>query len=836
MMNNEDNSGTAQKVVGPERVIIRVTSPQGPFAAADSKLAAPPTKIWLVNPGVEPLALSELALDPLQNVDGGSVAVSPLAIEAATPTIAPGQGALATISGDVPAQPGVYESRLRIARGTSECVSPVEVRVGASAIWGFACMVVGLLLVGVINALDSESGVKGDLRGALETRQSTHELLQQKPAPQSSAVLVENINREFDAAVAILQKPREISFIDRRSSDARERLKAAEDLNLELRKLLSDKPRGGAEVADLENEWKSTKEDFAALTRLLLAPAAGGQSLTQRLGTFDAWAAQRLLRLPLDYLTREFDYHVARVRLMREAGRGQDAADDAVAVRRWMERGAETINKNARTVTTFVQISANNIATAERVRRFVAVDGFPPDQRAAVLRALDSAAAMLVEPFNWPMRREVAQRIEAARTQTLRNATQAMLAAVSAAAAREQKEDSIESVQAVIDEGEKLKRGPDRKIDPKEKAAWLQRCVAAWRARLATLPDPNALAGVAAEVDAIEAANEENDFEAVRTHLRRLSDAWKSYTAARSNALMRKATASFCVQLRSDALGDLEAVQQAMRQLEETPAVAKWESERDLLRMKIDATPDLEEKMGQDCMDVLIDLTGRAYRLNSEVFGAIWSATVLPDVEKRTLTDNFASILTPEALANLRSDVRPLRIEITTPVEERYVDREIEFNVRNLGPNWGPGVTLRVDFGDHAIVERNAEELRKNALTHSYKTPETFTVDATALESTGGRVPGPKQSMLGRAEPVSLVIAPSPVSLARDLADYLFNLRFGLALIIASLLYYWRYSAQKSAFGARSFDYAEAFALGFAVSLAVDRLADKLADFALLKG
>ena len=76
----------------------------------------------------------------------------------------------------------------------------------------------------------------------------------------------------------------------------------------------------------------------------------------------------------------------------------------------------------------------------------------------------------------------------------------------------------------------------------------------------------------------------------------------------------------------------------------------------------------------------------------------------------------------------------------------------------------------------------------------------------------------------------------SPVSFSRKLADYLFNARFGLALLLASLLYFWRYQSKKSVFGAESFDYAEAFALGFAVSVAVNHLAEKLAEFAPIKG
>lgn len=58
-------------------------------------------------------------------------------------------------------------------------------------------------------------------------------------------------------------------------------------------------------------------------------------------------------------------------------------------------------------------------------------------------------------------------------------------------------------------------------------------------------------------------------------------------------------------------------------------------------------------------------------------------------------------------------------------------------------------------------------------------------------------------------------------------------MRFGLALLVAGLLYFWRFHAKKVVFGANAFDYAEAFALGFAVSLAINSLPEKLAKWVL---
>jgi hypothetical protein len=92
------------------------------------------------------------------------------------------------------------------------------------------------------------------------------------------------------------------------------------------------------------------------------------------------------------------------------------------------------------------------------------------------------------------------------------------------------------------------------------------------------------------------------------------------------------------------------------------------------------------------------------------------------------------------------------------------------------------------------------------------------------------------KNIFGKGGPEPLSLSPSPAGLARRLSDQLFNRRFGAALLVAGLLYSWRFHARKSVFGADDFDYAEAFALGFLVSLAVNELPQRIAELAALKG
>jgi hypothetical protein len=249
--------------------------------------------------------------------------------------------------------------------------------------------------------------------------------------------------------------------------------------------------------------------------------------------------------------------------------------------------------------------------------------------------------------------------------------------------------------------------------------------------------------------------------------------------------------------------------------------------------MRTDASPDVIESMPLDCLSVFADLSNKTYALSNEVNSALWDATLLPDATKRALAADLRASLTPETLQNLISDVRPLRIEVTTPPEERYVGREIEFRIANLDPVWGSGVALTIDFGDDHRANASAEDLRKSKwFSHAYSASQTFTPRVAAAEAFKPGTSEPMGKKLGNGELVpQLTIAPSPISAARHFADVFFNTRFGLALLIAGLLYFWRYAAMKPVFGASAFDYAQAFALGLVVSLAVNDLPQKLTEF-----
>jgi hypothetical protein len=228
---------------GPEVVKICTTSTQGPFAKNGMKIDLPSTQVCCTNTRPKTVNIEHLVLEPLRHLETGVKVDSNITSEAVPMVLSPGESAVVTISGFIPAKPGTYTSSFRVApKEESSLAIDIEYQVAAHIAWGLLCMFFGLLIIGFINVLDNESGVKGVLRHAIVARQNAHELIQLTPPPQSSAAQIYTINHEFDSAIAVLKKPREPSFVDHRSADADEHLKIAANLTDELHKA-SQKPR-----------------------------------------------------------------------------------------------------------------------------------------------------------------------------------------------------------------------------------------------------------------------------------------------------------------------------------------------------------------------------------------------------------------------------------------------------------------------------------------------------------------------------------------------------------------------------------------------------------------
>jgi len=115
----------------------------------------------------------------------------------------------------------------------------------------------------------------------------------------------------------------------------------------------------------------------------------------------------------------------------------------------------------------------------------------------------------------------------------------------------------------------------------------------------------------------------------------------------------------------------------------------------------------------------------------------------------------------------------------------------------------------------------DAERLREaQRIEHSYRAVGSFAAIATAR--IGDQVVGEGQARL--------IVAPAPARLAERLADLFLTAQFWLALLIASVVHYWRFHSGTTVFGAEPLHYVQAFALGFVAYAAVADLPKAFAE------
>jgi hypothetical protein len=827
-MNKDANEEEGCGLVGPETIVLHAVSRRGPLARAGELLELRPARVRFTNTTTAPLTLSGATIDPPHLDSAGTTVEAALAAtEVAGQALAPGETVTLALHGRVPARAGLYRSALRIVvADRASSATPVELRVAASPLWGFACLLLGLLLAGLGHVLDRESDVRRKLHEALQLRQEVHATIEQVPAPLVASLEVDEFERPLDHAIALLGQPSRWSFVDRRLADAAPALSAAQAQADKLRASAAPAALGAADLTKLDQRWAELRATFAALAPQFPTSSVPGDTFASRLDAYDAWAAQRILGPSLGYFGLVFPYDLARVRLLYAAGRNEGAANQANTMRRGLQRGADLVREQAERLAFFRQTSANNLTTEQRLRQRLATGPLAPEQRAALTQALDEATALLRPPYDWPLRGRVNQRIEELETEWFRAAQEIALAAAAAAQAREETEDSIDPIQAIVAEGATLPRGDDGKILPEAKFAWLQRVAAGWRTRLASFPEPNPPALLAA-VEAFEQAIAARNLDDITTRLHTLIDQWRCYSTDRALAMVGQAVSPIWVHLRESLFVELEVARQGLHTLGAHPQQQEWENMLEALRLKAVATPETAAQMNLTTIEELVDLSEAVQALANQISSATWDRAALSPSARRRLADELGDTLTPATLQNLRGIGRVLRIGISTPEEERYAGRELRLQLTNMDPLWTNGVQLHLDFGDGDTQTLNAEELARGCgFVHTYPRPGVYRLQARATPATGA----PQVELGASALPAPMLrIADSPVSAAARWADALLNLRCGLALLIAVALYFWRFQATATTFGASALDYAQAFSLGFAASLAVNALPSAVA-------
>jgi len=815
-------------IAGPLHVTICRVSGVGPFARPGALLPLRPTRLDIVNTSPAPCTLRLLSLDPLQRGDTGLQAGGVLTTGTRLPvTLAPGARLEVAIGGQVPQRAGSYGSTLRIgADGGAPLAIPVTVNVAAAAAWGVGCMLLGLFTLALINLFTGEGTVKTRLHGALQARQDIHTALEDRPASQRRAGMLAAMDQDFDTAIAILGERHPISIVDHRGPEAEAHLTAARAAAATLTADMAGQRRGAAEIADLRQEWSDLKATLAKIGAL--GPQAAdtpAPDFAGKLNTFLLRYQARFLQGPMAALSDETGTAFGRMELADAAGEGDAARDTALNTRRWLRRSARQLNTNLGLYRAAIVASGWMLITDRVMRDRALHDDLTPDARQRILTRLDAAVSQMDGAAWLPQWGEAHRLLNAAWTEQVRGASETLLRQVhDALGVSNQRTDTtdVEDLSATLG-------AQGGHPSPEAKQASLRQILALWQAHVAGLDDPAQRATLQGQLDAVTALVDAQAFDKLSPAYHAVVDGWLAWGVLDRQRAIDRVNHPHCLEHYADTQRTMAAVEASLREMPPGPRTGTWDVELDRLRVDMQRQGPDSEVVGTDCLTPLLDLSGRANALSADIFTAGIADVDLPaSTRLRLARESGVEAAIATTLAQV-DHARTLDLKVVTPEAERIVGRILAFTVERRDPVWGASTVVTVDFGDHTPAFRaSAEHLRAGAsITHAFTSTVTQHLTVRAEEA---GAPGKPVEVLGEGE-ATVLVAPSPLTAAQRLADAFINARFGLALLVALTVYYWRYHNRTTVFGARGFDYVEAFALGFAADLAVDKLSDRLADF-----
>ncbi len=833
MSGTESETEQSDALSGPASLAFSATSMLGPFATARSRTAIKPTRLSVANVGATELTLAPPHVDRVRRSEEGAGADGSLhatLISPADGVLAPGDEALIEISGAAPGRPGIYASAIRIgADGARTLAIPLTVAVSASPLWGIACMLLGLGVVGTTGALTGESAVASQLRDVLAARQLTHEWLERHPPPERLGQDVADMDGGFDAAIAALGQPRALSVVDHRPDEANARLQPSLAIAATLRTQVKDSSPAAAEVADLTRDWQALQTQMNVTAHEARPEASTQPGIAGRLDSFIYGWKQQFIRVPMQWVTLELTPQLDRVHLLLAAGQEDAARAQAIAVRRWIRRAAAMLDDRLHTWIAYAG-AAGAIAAADlTMRQRLAAADLPQADRVAIQDQLDAAAAKLGDQATPASFAAAHRTITAAETALIRARAGQMKQRFQAEVDKAMAETSTERIQTVVDEVMAVKPA-----SAQDKIAGLTRILAAWREMIAGVPDAHAREALTARADALAQALSAGDPSATPPLYRALLNAWSDWQTQHVSAQTAPILRAECTEERDALLRNLVGTDENVRLQPAGPRQIAWEADLDRIRYEtLQAVPDGEAV--HDCLDVLGGLEKRRIAQSNDVFTAMLANAAIPAAARVASAELSGVAEAIELTRQLANGPRPLTLQIRTPMDERTVGRRIVFAVDGLDPLWGPGVQVGIDFqdGKRPLIV-SAEAIRQGGpIEHEYAAPRTLHPRLLAAEQLDATLT-PQGRLLGEGE-TTLLLRPSPVTRAQALADAFLNARFALALLVASVVYYWRFHSGKKALGEKSFDYVEAFAVGFAVSLAVSELPEKIAALAPIK-
>jgi hypothetical protein len=815
-------------LIGPPAIALRQRSWRGPFAGLTRVINLRAHRVSIVNTGVTEIVVAPITLDPLHRETSGTTTVGAIALhgDAIGRPLGPGAAADLRLDGVVPAKPGTYVTTARLFEPSGAAMTiPITVTVPAAALWGIGCMLLGLVLLGVINFLAGEGAVQTSLRDALQARQSINVFLDSHTVPQDRSPEIATMNDDFDQAITHLSRHRAISIVDHRGPDAAAFLHDADAIAASLRRLIAGQPRGAAEMAAVTQNWHAIEpilRRYAALPATM--PAEPQNGLAARLDTVLWQFRDERLRRPSIIVIGEITTALDRLAIDEAAGEGDAAQALAITTGLWLRRSARMLDRSLVLYRAALVQAGWMLNTDHALRDRVAQGDMAAQDRAAVLTLLAQADAALETDRSLPAIRNANRLIDQAWTAQTRGSAHAETAALDQALARVKQRTDLSDIQALLDQ---LNAAP-LPHTPAMKQAGFTKILDLWRVHVATVDDATMRASMTRQISIIEAIVDAGAFTRIGAPYQRLSNQWSAWGQRLDNLEVDRVQHRRCLELYADLQRDTGMIEASLRDAPSQRHAASWDRALDRIRLDMNRAGPDSATISHDCATPLIAIEGRTVALSAAILANDLADVQLPALTRIRLAQASGVAAAIEATEAEASQPRRLTIETATPASDRTVGRILSFRIGRVDPLWGPAALVRVDFGDGSPpFEANAEQLRQGApISHRYETTKTQHLQVTIVE-TGASAPAGRIT-LGQGS-ATILPRPSPISAAQRLADEFLNLRFGLALLVALTVYFWRYQNRTRAFGAQPYDYVEAFALGFAADAAVAHLPQALA-------
>lgn len=810
----------------PASISLSAVHPWGPWASrAGGRLRIAPLGCSLRSPGPEPLDLSACELEPLRNAADGSSVEGSLSLEPSDEDswpLAPGEVGSLRLGGQGRLAPGSYSSRLvlTVGDGGPAASVPVTLIVRAHWLWAFGFMLLGLSFLGLLLLLAGRATLKDRLADALGEQQQLHELLESSPPTLADQPLARQAREDVAAAIETLTRPRPLGSIeDPRLARAERYLATARTAAATLRQRTGDKTPGRLAVDALETEWLELAERLTAAEKHLTPKASATAGNTDFASLLVAvqhrqWS-QRLAPLPLA-VEQGLGPHVDRAHLALATGEQERARKLAQHVTLWLRRAARQLDWESRMLLTWRSFAAAILSRAVYLEQ-ARIDPALPESARRRLEDSLATARRLLEPASLEGFRDADRELQRAETELLQVRSDQLIEQLQVAIAAVDERTSLRRVEAALEAA-----SPG---EPKE--VRIREVLNGWRETITEVNEAEVRQQLLDRVAAMEKLLGAGDLPAMIPGFGELQEAWTSYQQAQTEQAKAAVIGPYCQQRTSRLRSQHQQSLESLALLQPHPDLSDLEAELDRIGTALEAGFS-----GADCLE---RLTGRSAEL-LEVGDRLFSTYLLAaDVtaEDRLANAEYSEVAEAVTLARrLMQEPRPLRLELRTPLDEIQVDRRVTFEVGDLGPSWGPGTSIRIDFGDgSAALLRNAEELHQEPLLHHrYTRPQRTEVRIVAVQETGNEVLEEGGEAVGEGR-VAFTVGPSRITLARSLASFFLSVRFALALAVGLLIQGWRFYDEHP-FGSRRRDYLEAFALGVGTQGLVEGLATALVQLA----